>query len=314
MDSSIYQPLPGRGFGPFRRDRIWLAEDHFLSISSSRFVDTYERFYFADIQAIYFREWYSQYLVILIAQLVPCFAFLILAIAHHRAWLMPLFPLATWTIAYAWLGPQGDCSTQTLLGTHAIPAVSRRPAYDQLLQRLVPLIETAQGALDIEGFTLVAPAVSDVSPPPMERLAPPKALYRGWFFEAAFITVAVAGVVSLWNATNLHGVGLDRLGNALSLVGLLLIVVALVRASRVDVGGPVIGCLWGLAGIQCLSAVSAILAATMQMAVPRGTSTPPLASLADLLPFTNAIQITCILLAIVGLLLIINQKNGQPSV
>ncbi len=318
MDNVGYQPLPGRGFGPFRRDRLWMAEDHLLSIRSSRFVDVYERFYFRDIQGIYFRERRGEFFMIVAALALPCLGLLALC-ALHRAWLIPLAPLAAWTLAYATLGKQADCHIQTLIGLHAIPAIGRRVAYDHLLNRVVPLIEANQGMLDTAGIELFAPTASPYRPPPMEDPRRTKAPNRGWFFEAAFATVIAGGLFSMWNHRGAHGAFADWLEYALSLSALALMLVSLIRAYRVDVGGAALSCLWAIVGTQSVYSIGVGVFASIQSAAPRMPGAPrygeqhPIRSLPTLLPYATAMEGLCVLLAVIGMLLILNRKNQQTA-
>jgi len=317
LDSVTYQRLPGRGFGPFRRDRIWLADDHLLSIRSSRFVDIYERFYFSDIQGIYFRDRRGEFLMILAAHLVPCVSLAALGGIFHWAWLIPMVPLAAWTLAYALLGSQAECRVQTMLGLHKVPAIGRRAVYEQLLERIGPLIEAAQGPLEPASFEVIAPVESKMTPPPMEGLRQPKAPYRGWFFESAFASVILAGLFSLWNQRASRGAALDWAEYALSFSGMVLILIGLVRAYRIDVGGAVMACLWSILGTQAIYSISTGIVASIQSAIPRVPNAVrtvdhhPIRSLPSLVPYATAMEGLCIVLALVGLLLILNRKRQQ---
>lgn len=320
MDNVVYTPLPGRGFGPFRRDRLWLAEDHLLSVRSSRIVDLYERFYFTDIEGIYFRDRRGEHGLTLSVLLIPCFILVAFVAKYHWAWLIPLVPLAAWTVAYGLMGRQAECHIQTLLGTHVIPAISRRPAYEQLLERIVPLVEAAQGRLDPAEFELIAPRSQEFAPPPMETLVHAKPPLRGWYFEATFLTVAVAGFFSIWNQRAQHGMAVDWVEYGLSFAGLALIIVALARAYRVDVGGKVLGCLWSIVSVQCIYSLGAGVVASIRNASSKINRPPslaldphPIRSVPELLPYATAIEGLCIALAVVGLALVIDRKNRQPA-
>ncbi len=320
MDNVTYTPLPGRGFGPFRRDRLWLADDHLLSVRSSRIVDLYERFYFADIQGIYFRDRRGEHILLLSVLLLPCLLLVALAIIFHWAWLIPLAPLAAWTAAYGLMGSQAECHIQTLLGTHAVPAIGRRSAYEQLLERVVPLVEAAQGKLDPAELEFVAPPANQYNPPPLETPARAKPPLQGWFFEATFATVTVASLFSIWNQRAPHGALLDWAEYGLSFAGLALIIVALARAYRVDVGGKVLGCLWSIVSIQCVYGLGAGVAASARDASRAINRQPnlaldphPIRSIPELLPYATAIEGLCIALAVLGLLMVIDRKNRQTT-
>ena len=309
MDNLPYQPLPGRGFGFFHRDRLWLADDHLLSVRSSRFVDLYERFYFGDIQGLHCRDRAGEYLLILISLIVPCLSLLVLGILHHRFWLLPLIPLGTWTVAYAWLGARTECQIQTRLGLHPIPALSHRQAYDNLLQRLSPIITPISNLAD------TPPAPVAISPPPMEPAPVTHPPHRGYYFEFALVTVMLAGLFSLWNQRALHGLAFDWAEYGLSLAGFVLILMGLACAYRVDVGGGVLASLWGIIVTQAVYGSGLAIAASLQNATPghgpRYLDHHPIRVLPMLLPYSTALEGFSIAVAIAGLFLIMARKNRQ---
>jgi hypothetical protein len=55
-DAFPYRKLHGDFRGFFRRDTLWLGPDHLLCVASSRFSETYQRFYLPDIQTVIIRK------------------------------------------------------------------------------------------------------------------------------------------------------------------------------------------------------------------------------------------------------------------
>src|ERR1017187_936684 len=51
-----YRKLPGDFRGFFRRNTLWLGPDHLLLVDSTRFSETYKRFYLRDIQTVIIRK------------------------------------------------------------------------------------------------------------------------------------------------------------------------------------------------------------------------------------------------------------------
>jgi hypothetical protein len=51
-----YRKLPGDFRGFFRRNTLWLGPDHLLQVDSTRFSETYKRFYLPDIQTLIIRR------------------------------------------------------------------------------------------------------------------------------------------------------------------------------------------------------------------------------------------------------------------
>jgi len=317
LDNLVYQPLPGRGFGLFRRDRVWLAEDHLLSVRSSRFVDIYERFYFRDIYGIHFRERTGEYWMILNAFLIPCLTLLALSIRFHWGWAIPLMPLGAWTVAYASFGARAECQVQTTLGLHLLPAISRRPAYEALRDQLFPKIEAAQAELESLSPPIVPPPLN-LAPPPRITPVVIQEPNQGWYFEGAFLVVALAAIYSLWNQRGAHGIVFDWLEYGLSLASFVMLLFSLARAYRVDVGGGVLACLWSIIVTQAIYGSGIAIAASVQSATPRLPGSPsryldhhPIRVLPQLLPYASAAEALCIAAAVAGLFLILARKNRQ---
>ncbi len=319
MDSRTYSPLPGRGFGFFRRDRVWLAEDHLLSIRSSRFIDHYERYYFEDIQGIYFRDRRSEYYLFLAAAMFPCLCFLPLVIFLHWGWLIPLVPTVLWAALYAAYGRQADVHIQTILGLHWIPAVARRGHYDAFLDWLSPRIQEVQGALDLAELQFTPPPMPAAPPPSLSESLPSKEPYRSWFLEFTYAVVAFAALFSMWNHRASHGLTVDWIEYALSSVGLMLVIVGLVRSFRWDVGGGVMATLWGMVATQAVYGIGVGIIASFQNATrasmprPRVVDDHPIRSLPILVPYATAMEGFLIALAVVGVLLLLNRKNQQTG-
>lgn len=56
MSPGEYRKMPGDFRGFFRRNTLWLGSDHLLLVDSTRFSETYKRFYLPDIQTIIIRK------------------------------------------------------------------------------------------------------------------------------------------------------------------------------------------------------------------------------------------------------------------
>src|SRR5579862_3831897 len=114
---SIYRRLTRRRRTLLGFSQLWLAPDHLLLVTSSRFSETYQRFAFSDIQAIVVTESPDR--------TVPQIAAAALAILWTLAALTPAsifargFFLATGAIAFAAVlvdllrGPRCRCHLQT---------------------------------------------------------------------------------------------------------------------------------------------------------------------------------------------------------
>ena len=123
----------------------------------------------------------------------------------------------------------------------------------------------------------------------------------------------------MWNQRGWHGVFVDWTEYALSFGGLVLVLMGLARAYRVDVGGGVLACLWSIIATQAIYGTGVAIAASIQSASPRLPGGPryldqhPIRLLPDLLPYATAMEGLCVVLAIAGLLLIMDRKNRMPA-
>jgi hypothetical protein len=170
-----YKRLPGRLVGIVRKASLWEGEDHLLSISGTRFVETYRRFYYRDIQAIVVRR---------------C-----IRLGSAGAWMFSLFGIS---LASLWMRtPQlrlmGEilltilgvlslyrlvvglffscrCHVQTAVSFEALPSLLRRWKLAPALDRIRARISEAQGVLP-EDFSL--PELSSTNFSTLETTASP---------------------------------------------------------------------------------------------------------------------------------------------
>jgi hypothetical protein len=137
--------------------QVWLGEDHLLAVHSVRFVERYQRFFFADIQAIIIgdgpdrRGW--QAAATLISILWMCFA-TITASSFARG-----FFIGTGLIGVAFVirdvirGPRRRCIVQTAVSRALLTAVNRRKTERKFLDTVAPLIAAAQTDIPIADRT-----------------------------------------------------------------------------------------------------------------------------------------------------------------
>ena len=108
-----YRRLPGSA-GLFTRHRLWLADDHVLSVRTALFWEEYRRVYFGDIQAIVFAG---------IGNTAAVYAYslgtasvviaMILALRGHPFWAGLCGILALPVLAFAYSRPDCKCYLKT---------------------------------------------------------------------------------------------------------------------------------------------------------------------------------------------------------
>jgi hypothetical protein len=191
---SPYTKLTPRHRTPGGYTQLWLAHDHLLLLTNSRFSEEYKRFSFADIQAIVVTQLPSQFVL----QIVMILA----ALAWMSLWFAVDSKFAKWTfeitgaLALLWpivdiaRGPRCRCFLRTRVSGEFLPPVSRIKTADNFLALIRPVIESVQGPL-------TAPVVleSPAEPPPPDLSVAP-----GYLPEFVFGTFLLNALV-LWAAT-----------------------------------------------------------------------------------------------------------------
>ncbi len=139
---------------------LWLGADHLLGVDSGGFTENYKRFYFRDIQAIMIEKTKTGQIWNYIWG-VAVFITLVSAIANRSPG-----PLSQWngddavgTIVFGGfatlfalffvinllLGPTCKCYLRTAVQIEEIPSLRRLHRARKILERIRPLITTAQG-------------------------------------------------------------------------------------------------------------------------------------------------------------------------
>lgn len=210
--------------------QLWLAPDHLLLLTNTRFAEEYKRFAFPDIQSIVVTRLPSQ----LVLQIVMILA----ALAWMSLWFAVDSRFARWTfeitgaLALLWpavdlaRGPRCRCFLRTRVSGELLAPVSRMKTADNFLALIRPVIESAQGALPAEAME-TPPA--NWEPPPPEIVSSP-----GYLPEFLFATFLLNALL-LWASTRFSNV--PELPAVLmnTLVGeFVLIVVALLRRKGRD--------------------------------------------------------------------------------
>jgi hypothetical protein len=197
----IYEPLTGKRRSIGGYTQLWKGPDHLLLVNSSRFTEKYQRFSFADIQAIVITEGPDR--------TVPQILALLASIAWGSAAFAVNLQFGKWFFAITGLilvvlairdiarGPRCRCFLHTAVSRWPLPPVSRQRTARKFVATIVPAIEAVQGTLPAEQFAQIA--ISDgtvsasASPPPQisrPRLRAVHILFGLFFLDAALFWVA----------------------------------------------------------------------------------------------------------------------------
>ena len=159
-----YARLPGSGmsrkgasFLAVSRNscRLWLGDDHLLQVESAGgYSESYRRFYFRDIQAVYLHKTKSWFAVNLILGVLTAL-FLLWALSVKDTGGQIALGIITGTLGIFLLvnvlrGSTCSCRLKTAVHLEELPSLRRRRNAEKVLARLKPLIEAAQGSTAAE--------------------------------------------------------------------------------------------------------------------------------------------------------------------
>jgi hypothetical protein len=231
MPQSIYTKLTRRHRTVLGYTQLWLAADHLLLLTSSRFAEQYQRFAFTDIQAIVVTQRPPQ----VVLQVVMILA----ALAWMSLWFAVDSSFAKWTFAITGLlallvpvidifrGPRCRCALQTRVSKERLAPVSRMKIARQFLAAIRPRIEAVQGTLPVEQIAAMeTPSQTDELARPEIVQTPgylPEILFATFFVNAILIILSI----NYPNAAEIPGVLLNTL-----FAEFVLIVVTLIRKGR----------------------------------------------------------------------------------
>lgn len=185
-----YRRLPGRPLSALRRDSLWVADDHLLSVRSNRFSEDYRRYYFRDIQAITIQRtspispWTYATGALAAAFLAPGLLF---EFQNAFLWVLGGLFLAL-TLLLIGRGPACACYIQTAVSRDQLGSLRWISVADKALRILQPYIDQVQGPLSEEMVSLpLGPPplpTSAVTPPPLPARKLPE---TGWGYEFLFV-------------------------------------------------------------------------------------------------------------------------------
>ncbi len=188
--------------------QAWLGEDHLLVVNSVRFVEHYQRFSLADIQAIVIGDgpargmWQTADLAISVAFILCAF---LVSSRIGKGFFVVLGGCAlVFIIRDMVRGPSRRCFVQTSVSRRRLPAVSRRRVARDFLAVITPAIEAAQVSLRFPAMAASPPSLN-AGPAessslgfagPAEIQPPPIVQRRSYVAEMLFVLFILdAGIV-----------------------------------------------------------------------------------------------------------------------
>jgi hypothetical protein len=256
-----YRRLPGKGRQFSGTDLLLVGDDHLLLASRQMYVETYQRFYFADIQAITLRassarEITTSVLIALLLLLVAAFWF-----SDSMGFRIFWGTVAIGTLfasSINWLrGPGVHCHLTTALQTVELTPLNRRPRAERLLGEIAARVRTAQAELPALPYDeSTAPeeeplattrAMAQTPTPAGARLRskppPLPAVYSGLWHWLLFSLLLVDSAVTYWSLQT-DALSVAFVGGTLSIVVFGVALAALIRQRALVVARPVKALAW----------------------------------------------------------------------
>lgn len=151
--AKLYRKLPGGGSFLLTYSRLYLAEDHILQVLSTGFTESYNRFYFGDIQMISVRKTHLGKIAnALLGAIALIFSTLLFLPGAEIAGVLLVGLFAIPLAFNAAFGASCVTYIQTAVQRQRLTSLGRWPAARKSLNILLPLIEAAQGTLTDEDW------------------------------------------------------------------------------------------------------------------------------------------------------------------
>ncbi len=200
--TETYRRMPSTVLGTllrwFDQSSAWLAGDHVLLTRRTVWIERYNRFYFADIQAVTIcRTQTGLVWNVLLGTGTGLLTFGGLVGGFPTAVLVWLAIFAVPLIINISLGPTCLCHVHTAVNTHKLPCFNRLSKAVIFLQTIRPLLAEVQKEVSDEEIAERAPLI-----PPIRRTAPgalppgPKRHYDGQVHTILLVVLLFGGIVS----------------------------------------------------------------------------------------------------------------------
>jgi hypothetical protein len=154
-----YKKLSGVAIGTFPPTRLYAGSDHLMQVTLNGFTESYQRFFFQDIQAITLCHTIEAKVWSIVLALAAAFLALLASMMSNEPNLIPVMAslfaaagvLLVVMIINMALGPTCRCYIKTAVQTQKLPGLKRVRRVRMVVRtRIQPLITQAQGELSLE--------------------------------------------------------------------------------------------------------------------------------------------------------------------
>jgi hypothetical protein len=197
-----YRKLPGDFRGFFRRNTLWLGPDHLLLVDSTRFSETYKRFYLPDIQTIIIRKaprFVLPYYWVVLA--VAALILLLVGLNPFRQILFwPAMAIITAVAVYVYIASMFQsctCHLITRVSKVELGSLFRLRAARQFVDQVTPRIFEVQGQLP-EGWVERTTTLAELSTAAERNPDTPVDILHPGSFNWLTVVVFVLVLMDAW--------------------------------------------------------------------------------------------------------------------
>lgn len=258
-----YTRLPGKKKGFFRKNTLWLGEDHILAVESNHYTENYKRFYFKDLQAFVIRRTNRFTTIIGITTIAMLFFLFILMLGisrHYRGLIIfdgvVLLSLAVILAVHLKRGPTCACHLKMPLAVHELPPLCRLKYVRRVLEKITPMVQKFQGTISVDEIKSRIYENASRSPhphPTQTDFTPPSRQlkeYSGFVHMIMFGFLLLDGAVSLLWVYSDHPV-VNPLNLMIGSVSFILVIAALAKQWGTSLPGMVKGMVVTVLAVEC---------------------------------------------------------------
>ena len=248
-----YKKLNGSAF--LSSNRLYIGQDHLLSIHNNFFSEEYLRFYYKDIQSIITRKT-SRGKILNICFSIVLILFLFFAAILAGGWSVFFFVLVAIGLIPFFInilkGPTSISHIQTPIQTAKLSAIRRIRSSEKALAQLIPLVENTQGVLNkglFEGINQHE-----------ESKASYKTHYKILKHENGIFHLILFSLLVLSSALIIvdifyQNLILSLIGNAVIMSIAVLLIISLVKQKNSDLYKSIKTMAWSTIGYLCIITV-----------------------------------------------------------
>lgn len=283
-----YRRLPGRARLVFGLSTLWYASDHLLLVKRQGFGESYQRYYFRDIQSITSHRTdrdtllWGIHIVVALLLAVPTALALIGGKPERWWWSIAAAIVLYSLVVHWWRGSTCSCRMRTILQEVELTPLRRERWLRRTFAIIDPLIRLSQGGLDqaalaeqLRSSGVVDDRTSSREEPSGKPPAPPPPIGRGnlvWHSIICYLFI-IDATVSIGQVL-MPNTFLTMMGAILALSEFGVVILTLTRQNSSLIGRALRPFTWTAFGVLCLAALGSWVAMFIRTLQTQGAVNP----------------------------------------